>query len=128
VLQDDDESAGYLYQDLIQLLGEEPVYYFPPSFKRTHKNGQPDAGNLILRTEVLHALSQQQPCIIVAYPESLLEKVSTPEELKNNTLNLSVGEKVDTHFIQEILLEYGLNGSIRLITGSIQCERQSVDV
>jgi transcription-repair coupling factor (superfamily II helicase) len=107
ILQDDDESAGYLYQDLIQLLGEDPVYYFPPSFKRSYKNRQPDAGNLILRTEALHALSQQQPCFIVAYPESLLEKVSTPEELKDNTLNLSVGERVDTHFIQEVLQEYG---------------------
>ena len=54
---DDEEQAGYFYHDLIQVLGDEKVLFFPSSYKRAVKYGQRDAGNEILRTEVLTKIS-----------------------------------------------------------------------
>ena len=64
ILNDADE-AGYFYHDLTQMLvGEEHkrgnVLFFPSSYKRKVKYGQKDAGNEILRTEVLAKLSALQ--------------------------------------------------------------------
>jgi len=107
LVQDDDESAGYLYQDMVQLLGIDCVYYYPPSFKRALKYGKNDPGNTILRTEALNALHQERPCIIVTYPEGLVEKVIPLSELDDKTLDLHVGEKTDTAFIVELLHTFG---------------------
>jgi len=107
VVEDDAESAGYVYQDLIQLLGQASVFYYPPGFKRSLKYSRNDAGNSILRTEVLNALQQETPCIVVAASESLLEKVIPPVELKDKMLDLHRGEHVDTSFVIELLSEFG---------------------
>ena len=50
---DDMEEAGYFYHDLVQILDEKQVLFFPSSFRRAVKFGQRDAANEILRTEVL---------------------------------------------------------------------------
>jgi transcription-repair coupling factor (superfamily II helicase) len=55
----DADDAGYFYHDLVQMLGEEQVLFFPSSYRRAIKYGQRDAANEILRTEVLARLSNQ---------------------------------------------------------------------
>jgi len=109
LVQDDAEQAAYLYHDLNQLLGRDRVYLFPSSFRRRIGKGLEDAGNIILRTEVLNALqfSSREPLIVVSYPEALAEKVLSRQELKNNTLKIKVGEQVDNRFVIELLHEYG---------------------
>ena len=52
ILQDADE-AGYFYHDLVQLLDDKKVLFFPSSYRRAVKYAQRDAANEILRTEVL---------------------------------------------------------------------------
>ncbi|NCC05317.1 MAG: transcription-repair coupling factor [Proteobacteria bacterium] len=102
------EEAGYFYHDLIQILGAEQVLFFPSSFRRAIKYGQKDAANEILRTEVLSRLEKQPTgCCIVTYPDALAEKVVTRGELKENTLKLHVGERVDTSFVTDVLHGYG---------------------
>ncbi len=63
VLNDNDE-AGYFYNDLKTIAMPEggegkvaEVLFFPSSYRRAVKYGQRDAGNEILRTEVLSRLS-----------------------------------------------------------------------
>lgn len=109
LVQDDAEQAAYLYHDLNQLLGRDRVYLFPSSYRRRIGKGLEDAGNIILRTEVLNALqsSSRQALVIVSYPEALAEKVLSRQELKNNSLNIKVGEQIDNHFVVELLNTYG---------------------
>ena len=105
---DDEEAAGYLYQDLRQVLGETDVLFFPSSFKRAIKYGQRDAANDVLRTEVLgRVASGRLPLYVVTYPQALAESVITREELSTNTLTLRRGEQVDLSFVQETLLSFG---------------------
>jgi len=107
LIQDDAESAGYLYQDMVQLLGPDHVLYYPPGFKRSMKYGKNDPGNTILRTEALNALRQETPCIIVMYPESLMEKVIGLGDLDDQTLDLHTGERIDNAFVIELLHTFG---------------------
>ena len=106
----DVEEAGYFYHDLVQLLGEEQVMFFPSSFRRAIKYGQKDAANEILRTEVLSRLekgSDASGLFLVSYPEALAEKVVSRGELQQKTLKLHEGEQVDMDFVTEVLRSYG---------------------
>ena len=107
LIHEDPELAGYLYHDLIQLLGNEKVFYFPASFKRALKYGKDDPGNTILRTEVLQALSQPEAVVVVTYPDALLEKVIPTTELKKSTLELNKGERIDNAFVIDLLHTFG---------------------
>jgi len=105
---DDAENAGYFYHDLIQVSQSDNILFFPSAYKRAIKYGQIDSANEILRTEVLSKLqSGSQPLIIVSYPEALAEKVVSKETLAENTLQISVNEKIDTSFVSEVLDSYG---------------------
>ena len=102
------EEAGYFYHDLIQILGNDKVLFFPSSFRRAIKFGQKDAANEILRTEVLSRLQKgEENLTIVTYPDALAEKVVSQKELNEKTLKLHVGEQVDSTFIVEVLRSYG---------------------
>lgn len=107
IVADDEESAGYMYQDLVQLIGNDVVFFYPPGFRRSLKYGRNDPGNSILRTEALNALRSEKQSIIVTYPEGLLEKVIPREELSDKTLEINTGEKIDTSFVIELLTEFG---------------------
>ena len=104
------EEAGYFYHDLVQVLGDEQVMFFPSSFRRAIKYGQKDAANEILRTEVLSRLQKgEDACCIVTYPDALAEKVVSRGELDDKTLLLHTGERVDMTFVTEVLHSYGFN-------------------
>ena len=94
VLQDADE-AGYFYQDLVQLMGQNDVLFFPSSYRRAVKYGQRDAANEILRTEVLARLAAERPTYVVCAPDALSELVVSKQRLDERTLRLSVGQTID---------------------------------
>ena len=94
VLQDADE-AGYFYQDLVQLMGNDDVLYFPSSYRRAVKYGQRDAANEILRTEVLARLAAERCTYVVCSPDALSELVVSKQRLDERTLRLNVGQTID---------------------------------
>ena len=105
---DDQEEAGYFYHDLVQVLGEQDVLFFPSSFRRAVRFGQRDAASEILRTEVLARLSgPQKEFYVVTYPEALAERVVSSQTLDERTLQLHKGEHVDLAFVEQTLLEFG---------------------
>lgn len=104
----DQEEAGYFYNDLVQLTGSNDIYFFPSAYRRAIKYGHIDPANEILRTEVLSVLQDQEaPFVIVSYPDALAEKVISRDDLKQNTLKISVAEKIDNMFVSDVLDEYG---------------------
>ena len=104
----DADEAAYLYHDLKLMLTDNDVFFFPSSFKRAIKLSQLDAANEILRTEVLNRLaSSGSPCMVVCYPESLMQKVISAKSMKTKMLKMSVGESLSIDFVVEMLLEYG---------------------
>ena len=106
----DAEEAGYFYHDCCQVLDEEKVLFFPSAYRRNIRYGQKDPANEILRTEVLSLLNKDDaPCLIITYPEAIAEKVVSGDKLKKKTLNIHVGEKLDTIFVEDVLYSYGFD-------------------
>ena len=130
ILQDADE-AGYFYHDLVQLLGDSNVLFFPASYRRAIKYGQRDAANEILRNEVLSRLSNIQlpserprpsdnpsklegkcgggSLYIVTCPEAVAELVVSKKQLDDNTLLLRQGETIHLHNVTARLRELGFH-------------------
>jgi len=101
------EDAAYFYNDLVSLVGEEAVFFFPSTYKRSVQYGQTEPANIVLRTEVLnHLASGKRKSIIVSYPESVMEKVVSKNNLKKNTFNIKKGDKISLEFLEEMLQEY----------------------
>jgi transcription-repair coupling factor (superfamily II helicase) len=104
---DDADEAAYLYNDLKQMIPLEDVFYFPSSFKKAIKLSQLDTANDILRTEVLNLLANStSPCLVVTYPESLMQKVISAQGMKSRMLKMKVGENLGIDFVVEMLHEY----------------------
>jgi transcription-repair coupling factor (superfamily II helicase) len=107
VILPEKETAAYFYNDLVAILGDELVFFFPSTYKRSIQYGQTEPANIVLRTEVLNHLSSgKRKSIIVTYPESVMEKVVNRKTLKKNTFTISKGDKLSLEFLEEILHEY----------------------
>jgi transcription-repair coupling factor (superfamily II helicase) len=101
------EDAAYFYNDLVSLTGEDSVFFFPSTYKRSVQYEQTEPANIVLRTEVLNYLaSGKRKGIIITYPESVMEKVVSKINLKKNTFNISKGDKISLEFLEEMLHEY----------------------
>jgi len=107
VILPEKEDAAYFYNDLTSLIGEETIFFFPGTYKRSVMYDQTEPANIILRTEVLNFLgSGKRKCIIVTYPESIMEKVVSKSNLKKNTFEISKGSHLSIDFLEEVLREY----------------------
>jgi transcription-repair coupling factor (superfamily II helicase) len=107
LLYNDKEEAAYYLNDLEQLINDKDVLFYPGSYRRPYQIEETDNANVLLRAEVLNRInSRKKPAIIVSYYEAIFEKVVTRKELENNTLKISVGDKLSLDFINETLFEY----------------------
>ncbi|MFZ0471049.1 MAG: transcription-repair coupling factor [Bacteroidales bacterium] len=107
VILPEKEDAAYFYNDLTSLIGEETIFFFPGTYKRSVMYDQTEPANIILRTEVLNFLgSGKRKCIIVTYPESIMEKVVSKTNLKKNTFEIRKGAHLSIDFLEEVLREY----------------------
>jgi transcription-repair coupling factor (superfamily II helicase) len=107
VILPEKEDAAYFYNDLTSLIGEETIFFFPGTYKRSVMYDQTEPANIILRTEVLNFLgSGKRKCIIVTYPESIMEKVVSKSNLKKNTFEIRKGSHLSIDFLEEVLREY----------------------
>ncbi len=101
------EDAAYLYNDLVAVTGDESVFFFPSTYKRSVQYEQTEPANIVLRTEVLnHLASGKRKAIIITYPESVMEKVISKRNLKKNTFLISKGDRLSLEFLEEMLHEY----------------------
>jgi len=107
VIMNDREEAAYIYNDLVQLSSQKHVSFLPSSFKRSPEYGQKDSQNVLLRTEALsHIHSDENKLFLLTYPEALIEKVISADELDKNRLVIKKGDQLDISFITEVLTEY----------------------
>jgi transcription-repair coupling factor (superfamily II helicase) len=107
VLIPEKEEAAYFYNDMVSLSGEEAVFFFPSTYKRSVQYEQTEPANIVLRTEVLNFLaSGKRKGVIVTYPESVMEKVISRKNLKKNTFQVNKGDRLSLDFLEEMLREY----------------------
>lgn len=107
IVLNDKEEAAYFYDDISLICNDNKVLFFPSSYKRLIRHGKIEQENIVRRTEVLNRASKEKDCIIVTYPEALVERVIQYDTLISNTLNVSVNEKLSPDFVNEVLYEFG---------------------
>ena len=112
IVVNDLDDAGYMYNDLCQLVGDKQVLIFPSGYKRDIKYGQIDAPNEILRTEVLNRwYDDAEVRWVVTYPEALAERVRRREDVEASTVQLRAGGTADLTKVAERLRELGFTAT-----------------
>ena len=92
------DDAYYIGNDLEALLPDgQQVMLFPTSYRKAYSYDaeQTENANVLMRSEVLKAMSGGEPVVVVSYPEALSEKVVGSSTLTANTLHLRRGEHSD---------------------------------
>ena len=103
----DKEEAAYFQNDL-QNLHQQQVLLYPASFKKPYHFDETENANVLMRAEILNTiLNTNSPGhLIVTYPDALAEKVINKQALQKNTFFVKIGERLDTQFISELLVNY----------------------
>jgi len=108
IVMNDREEAAYFYDNLHALGFEEQILFFPSSYRRGILTEKTESENIILRTDILNKLVQnEEKYIVVTYPEAIAEKVLSGSGLEKHTLLIRTGERLSIAFINEVLNEYG---------------------
>ncbi|MCB0502647.1 MAG: transcription-repair coupling factor [Bacteroidetes bacterium] len=107
----DKTDAIFFENDLQSFLEKKEILFLPDSFKRLGKFDEGNSSSIQLRAETLNKLinPREKTILAVSHPEAIVEKVVGVKKLKENTIRLKVGEKVDVDFMLELLLEYGFH-------------------
>ena len=108
LVADSMDDAGYLYNDLVKILGDRAVMIFPSGYRRDIRYGQVDPPQQILRTETLsHWTTDPGLRFVVSYPEAMAEKVASRQRLTDKTATFAVGEEIDLAKTRKWLLDNG---------------------
>lgn len=105
----DKEKALYALNEAEEIFGKDKVLYFPDAHIKPYEIEEVKNANVVLRAEVLNKLQSDKNYFIIAYSESILHKVVSKKELQEQTQVIKVGEKIDTEFLNELLLSYHFN-------------------
>ena len=109
VVMNDADEAGYCYQDLHQMLGDEGALFFPSSYRRAVKYAHREAANEVMRTEALAAMERRQgTLVVVTYPEALAEKVVSKKILNERTVRLAVDDECQPSVLLSQLKAWGM--------------------
>ena len=103
------EQALYFAHDLEALGCKEEVFFYPDSSQKK-LNKYNDVSAQVQRTAALSALAGIQPqerLFIVSYPQAVMQAVAPPQQLKKQSISLSIGDKISHEFLKEHLLEEG---------------------
>lgn len=109
VILNDKEEAAYFLNDIQRLENEKFIsLFYPESSRVPYQVENTDNANVVLRAEVLKALSENKktPKIIVTYPDALSENVVTKSQLKSHSFDVKLGGTYSIGFINELLTEY----------------------
>lgn len=113
IICQDKESAAYFLNDLENLFEEgdkdffqKRVLFFPSAFNRKEDFITTDPANMLLRTEVLNRLRQEEKKVIVlTWPEALAEKVVSRDFFSGSSLSVRKGEIHNLEMLSEIFAE-----------------------
>ncbi len=109
VVAEDRERAAYLCNDLYNVTGEESVYFFPTSYKRSIQFGQEDPSGEVQRGAALKALREFSGgrLILCTYPEAIVERVVGASSMERSVIRVAVGDTIPVGVLESRLIETG---------------------
>ncbi len=107
----DKEEAAYFQNNLRSILDKKDMLFFPDSYKRPQTYDELNKTNVLMRTEIVNKFANfnKKNEIAVTYPEALFEKVIGADKLKDNTLFIKIGEKLDIDNAIDFLIEFNFD-------------------
>ena len=106
---EDRDAAAYMLNDFYALLGEENIYFFPTSYKKSILYGKEDPQGVVQRTNALNAIRQLKKgyIVICTYPEAFAERVADQGFIKSRSIKLCVGDTIAISEFEDRLLSEG---------------------
>jgi transcription-repair coupling factor (superfamily II helicase) len=101
----DEDRAEKLRDDCALIAGEQHVLYF--CARPTHQAQTLDLTSSISQIETLKALSAQNKYIIIASPNSIIEKIPAPKHFTNAIIELEINQDYNFQKLIEQLEEKG---------------------
>ena len=98
------EVASHIYSDITQIIGEEDCSFLPSNF-RSYSNKVKDESNVLNRTKTIQDIYSKKPKIIISHTESLYEKIPKASQIKEKTLQITVGQILKINEITNNLFE-----------------------
>lgn len=109
----DKESAIYFLNDLECLNDKHRVYFFSTSFNNlTGINEKSDSSNALFRSEVLNGINvNRSNMMIVTYPEALMEKISSRNDISNKTIQFNKNDSIKLDELNMKLIDLGFEST-----------------
>lgn len=105
-----EEEAAYVYTDLIHILDEQHVFFFPSSKTVPWSDEPKNHAHDLMRSEVLHLIHHRpNPILVVTYPEAIAERIITSSHLQKNSLEVFINQSYSIDFLTEFLIELGFH-------------------
>ncbi len=102
-----EEEARQLNEDLVELLGEELVSFFPAISKQAWSEVGPTSSVVGGRILALKKLLDQQKIVVVTSAPALIEKVANRNDLAAHRIQVSTGANVEFGSLIESLVQIG---------------------
>ncbi len=106
-IADSEDTANYLYSDLLQLGGKNNLYLFPSAFRRHIKYGHPDEAAQVMRTEVITSLTSGEKPLIVTTIAALSEAIPREREVEEHIFTVTRGEQIEVPTFRLYLQQSG---------------------
>jgi transcription-repair coupling factor (superfamily II helicase) len=110
-LAPDAKNAEMVAEDLEAWLGEEQVLLFPGLDLKPYEWRRPFGHVLEQRLEVFEALYRKRPSVVVAALPTFLTRLSSPDSLHLEILNLAKGQTIALEDFKSTLLHMGFTES-----------------
>lgn len=106
IVANDREEAAYIHNDFSSIFPEGKLHFLPASSRIPFKKERANEVDILQRIEALEAISHQKQGVVIAYPQSLSERVITRKELESKTLDIRIGDEIPRDFLNELLETY----------------------
>ena len=112
-------SAQQIYEQLINLVGEENTLFYPQDEVVRFEQEAYSKEMVSQRLYVMEKAMEDKPRILICHAASLARYLPEVEEFKENIINLKIGNKIDLRKLTERLTNQGFS-RVNKIDGSLQ--------
>jgi transcription-repair coupling factor (superfamily II helicase) len=103
------DEAGDFYDDLVYVMGEDKVAFFPSLMTPPYEFRSPSGEVVGQRLSTLARLYNNQVKVVIAPMAALIEPTISLSDFKQSHLQLSVGDEMEIQSLAEKLVRMGFN-------------------
>ncbi len=102
----DKQEAMYALNELESWFSKKKVLFFPSTYLNPYQVEETQNANIVLRTEVLKKIQENEAFIVVSYTQALSEKIADQKSFEEKSFQLKVGDLLEENFLNNLLFQY----------------------